>query len=165
MTKVYENSFDWNEWFVIIVFISLHLLVWLAPKIFKWIDGIAYYLYGIGVVTFWDHTLSVRPWDLYDVNDNSKFQLIDFTYYVMNGPYSYFFIYFYVKLKIKGYTNILYLLIWSSFALFLEWVGVKLGMFHYDKGYKMYWSFPIYLFVQMVLIIYFHVIQRKNQTG
>lgn len=108
------------------------------------IEGTAHYLFRITVVTFFDHTTSVRPWDLYDVNDSSKYQLMDFTYYVMNGPFSYYFIYLYSKLRIMGYQTILYILIWSSFALLAEWIGVKIGLFHYDKGYKMYCSFPIY---------------------
>lgn len=160
MTKVYERAFDWNEWFVLSMFVILNILVWACPKIFKWLEGIALYLFGIFTVTFFDHTLSVRPWDFYDVNDTSKFQIMDFIYYTMNGPYSYFFIYLYVKLNIKGYKNIVYILVWSSFAVFIEWVGLKTGLFHFEKGYKMYWSFPIYITVQTLLILFFHKIRR-----
>lgn len=163
MTVVYEKAFDWNEWFVIITLLSLNLLILILPKIFSIIEGLAHYLFGIAIVHFFDHTTSVKPWDLYDVNDNSKYQWIDFTYYVMNGPISYFFIYLYSKLRIKGHQNVLYILIWSSFSILAEWVGVKIGLFHYDKGYKMYWSFPIYMLIQTLLIIYYHIIQKTRK--
>ncbi|MFS0862348.1 hypothetical protein [Fredinandcohnia sp. 179-A 10B2 NHS] len=162
MTVVYENAFDWNEWFVIITLLSFNLLVFILPRILPILEGIAHYLFGITIVHFFDHTTSVKPWDLYDVNDNSKFQLIDFTYYVMNGPFSYFFIYFYSKLTIKGYKNIIYIIVWSGFSVLVEWIGVKIGLFHYDKGYKMYWSFPIYMIVQTLQIIYYHIIRKSS---
>ena len=163
MIVVYEKAFDWNEWFIIITFVLLNILIILMPKIYSMIEGFAYYLYGITVVHFFDHTTSVKPWDLYDVNDSSKYQLMDFAYYFMNGPISYFFIYLYSKLKIKGHQTILYLVIWSSFSLFAEWFGVKIGLFHFDKGYKMYWSFPIYMVIQTLQIIYYHIIQNTKK--
>lgn len=75
---------------------------------------------------------------------------------------SYFFIYLYVKLKINGMKNLIYILIWCSFSVFIEWIGVKIGLYHYNKGYKMYWSFPVYMFVQSVLISYYHAITFKK---
>jgi hypothetical protein len=160
MTVVYEQSFDGNEWFVIITLALVHLLMILAPKKFTLLESCAYYLYGITVVYFFDHSLSVKPWDYYDVNDTSSYQFMDFLYYVLNGPISYFFVYLYVKLGVRGYKTIWYLLIWSGFSVFIEWVGLKLGLFHYDKGYKMYWSFPIYMVVQTLLLLYFNKIRK-----
>lgn len=43
----------------------------------------------------------------------------------------------------------------------MEWIGVKIGLFHFDKGYKMYWSIPIYIIAQSMLII-FYQITKKN---
>lgn len=163
MTVVYEKSFDWNEWFVIIMIFSLNGLIIKTPGIFTKMEGIAHYLYGITIVYFFDHTLSTKPWDFYDVNDNSNFQLVDFLYYIMNGPISYYFIYLYQKLKIGGFRTLLYLFIWSGFAVLTEWVGFKIGLFHYDKGYKMYWSFPIYMIVQIIQIIFYHKIRRSME--
>nr|WP_263327327.1 hypothetical protein [Neobacillus sp. Marseille-Q6967] len=160
MKAVYENSFDMNEWFVIISLLSLTILIWFLPKIFSLLEGTAYFLYGVFVVTFFDHTTSVPSWDLYDVNDDSKYNLMDFITYVMNGPYSYFFMYLYVKWNIRGLKNLFYIIIWSMFSVLIEWVGVKIGLYHYDKGYKMYWSFPIYMLVQTILIMYHHRIKR-----
>lgn len=162
MITVYERSFDWNEWFVLLGLFTLHILVWITPKIFDLLRGIAYYLYGITIITFFDHTLSVRPWDLYDVNDSSKYQFIDFLTYVMNGPISYFFIYVYVRFKIRGFGNLAYLLFASSFAVLVEYTGVQIGLYHYVKGYQIVWSFPIYFMMQTLEIILHHLLLRKK---
>lgn len=162
--KVYETVFDENEWFVILTFLFANLLIWMLPKIFSKIEGASFYLVGIYIGMFYDHTISIKPWDFYDVNDNSSYQLIDFLSYVMYGPYSYFFAYFLGKMNIKGFRNIYYILIWSTFSLIMEWLGVKMGVFHYEKGFKMYWSFPIYLLAQTMLIIFFHFVKRSAKS-
>ncbi len=162
MTVIYENSFDWNEWFVIISFVILHLLFWKIPKIFTPVKVAAFYLYGVSIITFFDHTISVNPWDFYDVNESSNYQFLDFLSNVMMGPISYLFIHLYVKLGIKRYMNLVYLLIWSSFSLLVEWFAMRIGLYHFNKGYSMYWSFPIYFSIQTVLIIYYQLLSRKN---
>jgi hypothetical protein len=161
MTIVYEKTFDVNEWFVIISLITLSVLIWLTPKILSLLEGIAHFVYSIFMGMFYDHTISVKPWDYYDVNDSSAYQFIDFLSYVMYGPYSYFFIYLYVRLKIKGFIHIAYIIGWASLALFTEWIGTEIGLFHYDKGYKMYWSFPIYLLTITLHLAYYHFIKRS----
>ncbi|MBT2659615.1 hypothetical protein [Bacillus sp. ISL-45] len=160
--KVYEHAFNENEWFIIGSLIGLHAAVWLAPKIFRKLEAIAFYFFGVNTVLFFDHTISVKPWDFYDVNDDSSYQFIDFLSYISYGPYSYFFIYFYVKLRISGKRTVLYIVLWSAISVLMEWIGLKLGMMHYDKGYEMKWSFPIYLFVQSMLLVFYHLVKKKK---
>ena len=162
MTTVYEKSFDVNEWFVLISLTFLTVLVWITPKMFSLFEGTFHFIYGIYIGMFYDHTISMKPWDFYDVNDRSDYQFIDFLSYLMYGPYSYFFIYLYVKLKIKGFMIIAYILIWTSFSVLIEYVSLSIGLFHYEKGYWLYWSIPIYLSAQLAQIIFFHVIQQKQ---
>ncbi|WP_408011531.1 hypothetical protein ACJROX_15355 [Pseudalkalibacillus sp. A8] len=162
--KVYENSFDLNEWYVIISLVLLIILIWVTPKVFSFIEGTAHFVYGVYIGMFYDHTISVSPWDFYDVNDNSSYQSIDFFSYLMYGPYSYFFMYLYVRLKIKGFMTIAYILSWIVLSLFLEWVGREVGLFHYEKGYRMYWSVPIYMSAQILQIIYYHLIKLMRNN-
>ncbi|WNB93363.1 hypothetical protein [Bacillus sp. NEB1478] len=164
MKSVYENSFDSNEWFVIISLVALCALVWFLPRIFSWLEGFFHFTIGIYIGMFYDHTISVKPWDFYDVNDTSAYQFIDFLSYIMYGPYSYLFMYLYVKLRIKGLMIIGYLLIWTFFSLILEYISVKIGLFHYEKGFKMHWSIVIYLSAQMLQILLFHIIRAKEKT-
>ena len=163
--KVYDTAFNENEWFVIISMIVTNLAIWLAPKLFSKLESVGYYIFGIYIGLFYDHTLSIKPWDYYDVNDNSSYQFIDFMSYIMYGPYGYFFLYFYVKWNIKKLRIIPYILIWSAFSMLMEWIGLKVGLFHFDKGYKMYWSFPIYLLSQTMIIFFYHLSTRYEKTG
>ena len=122
---------------MIISIIVMNLAIWFAPKIFSKLESVGYYLFGIYIGLFYDHTLSIKPWDFYDVNDNSSYQFIDFMSYIMYGPYGYFFLYFYVKWNIRALKIIPYILLWSALSMLLEWIGLKVGLFHFDKGYKM----------------------------
>ncbi|MDF0728128.1 hypothetical protein PY093_15775 [Cytobacillus sp. S13-E01] len=162
MIIVYEQVFDWNEWFVIISFITLCALILMLPKIFPLLEGIAYFIIGVLIGNFFDHTISIQPWDFYDVNDSSAYQAIDFLSYIMYGPFSYFFMYLYVKFNISGISNLFYILAWSCFAFIMEWIGVKIGLFHFEKGYLMYWSIPIYFVTQTLQIIFFNIIKFKS---
>ncbi|HYK74170.1 MAG TPA: hypothetical protein VEV44_13770 [Pseudoneobacillus sp.] len=164
MNVVYEKSFDANEWMVIISLIICGLAIWLMPKIFTLLEGCAHFIYGFFIGMFYDHTISVKPWDYYDVNDSSAYQFMDFLSYIMYGPYGYFFIYFYKKINVKGFWHIPYVIIWSTFSLLMEWMGHKLGLFHYEKGYKMHWSIPIYLLAQTIQIIYYHIIKSTSAS-
>jgi hypothetical protein len=162
MIVIYEKSFNLNEWFIIISLVLMSILIWITPKIFSILDGTAYFVYGLIYGMFYDHTISVRPWDFYDVNDSSAYQVMDFLSYVMYGPYSYFFLYFYVKLRIKGFMHIYYVLAWTCLSLLLQWFGIKIGLYHFDKGFKMYWSIPIYIMMQSMLLIYYHLIENSK---
>lgn len=161
MDRIYERSFDLNEWFIIISLFTLLLLIWITPKIFSFLEGLSHYIYGISIGMFYDHTISIPPWDFYDVNDSSAYQAIDFVSYIMYGPYSYFFIYIYKKLKIRGIMNLAYLLIWTAFSILMEWFTVRIGIFHFDKGYEMYWSIPIYMTVQSIQLLFHHKINKN----
>ena len=164
MMVTYEKAFDTNEWSIIIAFILLSILIMKAPKMFSLLEGTAHYMYGAFIAMFFDHAISVPPWDLYDINDSAAYELADFLSYLVYGAYSYFYMYFYVRLRIRGYRHIPYIIAWTGFSLLVEWIGIKIGMFHYDKGYRMYWSVPIYLLVQSVHIIYYHLI-RLNESA
>ncbi len=162
MNRIYERSFDINEWFIILSLIGLLFLIWVTPKLFSFLEGFSYFVYGILTGMFYDHTIGIPPWDYYDVNDSSAYQGIDFISYIMYGPYSYFFIYIYRKLGIRGIMNLAYILNWTAFSLLMEWLTVKIGLFHFDKGYKMYWSIPIYMAVQSIQLIFHHKVRKSR---
>jgi len=162
--KVYDHGFNENEWFVIASILVMNLAIWFVPRIFSKLEAIGYYIFGIYIGLFYDHTISIKPWDYYDVNDSSSYQFFDFLSYIMYGPYGYFFLHFYVKWNIRDLRTIPYILVWSSFSVLMEWIGVKVGLFHYDKGYRMYWSFPIYLLSQTMMIFFYHLIVRNKRT-
>jgi hypothetical protein len=157
----YDHQFNQNEWFVLTLLTMSILTVMILPKRFPPSITIIYLLVGVFLGMLLDHTISIKPIDFYDVNDSSNYQLFDFLTYVMYGPFGYFIIYFHDKFTIKGYANIFYILGWSSVALILEWTGVQFGVFHYKDGYKILFSFPIYLVVQSIVILFYLTLKRK----
>jgi hypothetical protein len=152
--KVYDNQFNSNEWFIIIGLCIGIIVTLFLPKRFPSKTAIVFFMCGIFTGFFFDHSLSVEPVSFYDVNDNSSYQFMDFLSYVTFGPYSYLFFYIYDCLRPKSAS--LYILISSFISITIEWFAHYSGVYHYSHGYKIFYSFPIYLFVQSCwLILYF----------
>jgi hypothetical protein len=166
MEIIYDHTFNSNEWFVILIILGGAILMLLLKRYFTALESVACYLYGMYWGMFFDHTLSVVPWDFYDVNDRSAYQFMDFLTYVSYGPFSYFFIYFYVRLNIKGVgKNIAYLFCWLFISYATETLSLYFGLYHYDKGYKPFWSPPTYMFTQLLLLALFHIhLRLKDQA-
>lgn len=161
----YDDLFNANEWFVYITLIVGFLLVLICPKRFTLKESIFYLLFGIFIGKFFDHTISIRPFDFYDVNDNSSYQITDFFSYIMFAPFGYFFIYLYKLLIIKRWMIIPYIVIWSVVAIVVEYFASKIGVYHYKNGYHILFGFPIYLFCQSVLIWLHYLVQQKNNNS
>lgn len=116
-------------------------IVILLPKRFPRKNAIVYFMSGVFSGFFFDHSLSVEPVSFYDVNDVSKYEFMDFLSYWTYGPMSYLFCYIYDWLQIKPSRIPIYLLIWSLIAVGFEWLAVAAGVFHYQQGYKLSYSF------------------------
>lgn len=161
---IYDTSFNWNEWIVLILIIVGFTTYFILPKIFSTSVTVVIMLYGVVVGLMFDHTIAIKPIDLYDVGDESKYQLFDLFSYTMYAPFGYLYIYLYEKFKLpsKKYWLILYIFFWSIVGIGVEWVGVVTGIFHYKNGYKINYSFPIYLFVQSSLIWLYHYLFKEK---
>ncbi|MBM7663027.1 hypothetical protein JOC85_003853 [Bacillus mesophilus] len=163
---IYDNQFNENEWFIIIVSVVMYTLIFLLPKKFSLGTSITLLLLGFYIGLLSDHSISIPPFDFYDVNDNSKYEVFDILTYVMYGPFGYFLIYFYEHFKIRGYKTIFYIIVWTFFAIILEYVGTKFGIFHYKQGYRLAFSVPIYVGLQSLTIFYYVILKNKaNQTN
>lgn len=162
MTVYYDTQFNQNEWFVIVLLITTYILVFLLPKRFPVLISIIFLLYGIAFGNFLDHTISVYPFDFYDVNDSSDYEFFDFLTYVMYGPFSYFVAYFFDRLKLKRQHIFFYIIFWSLVAICFEWVGIQLGVYHYDKGWRIQYSFPGYLAINSILLALYYKLCRQK---
>jgi hypothetical protein len=159
---VYDHGFNSNEWFIIIgVCIGIVLMI-LLPKRFSRKKTTVYFMFGVFTGFFFDHTLSVNPVSYYDVNDLSSFQVMDFVSYWMYGPVSYLFFYVMDCLRIKPVHSPIYILIWAMGSTGVEWAAVAAGVFHYRLGYKLPYSFPIYLLAQSLWVVFFYRYQRTS---
>ncbi|WP_409254089.1 hypothetical protein V1502_09390 [Bacillus sp. SCS-153A] len=158
MKVIYDHQFNENEWFILIILtLSIAAIILIKPRM-EMPLLLIFFIFGITSGMFFDHTISLDPFNFYDVNDTSNYQLIDFISYFMYGPFAYFFVYYYEKLQITGMKNILYIMIWTVVAIGVEWAAQKAGIFHYRNGYQLFFSIPIYLFNQTALVIFYHLI-------
>ncbi|WP_338113130.1 hypothetical protein [Paenibacillus artemisiicola] len=145
---IYDTRFNANEWFVLGGFLVGIGLVLFLPKRFSMQRTILYYMCGVYSGFFFDHSLSVEPVSYYDVNDTSDYELMDFLSYFAYGAVGYLFFYVFDKLRVRMPYVPVYILAWSLASVGLEWISVRIGVFHYNYGYKLAYSFPIYLIVQ-----------------
>ncbi|GMA60468.1 hypothetical protein GCM10025859_09080 [Alicyclobacillus fastidiosus] len=159
---IYDNHFNANEWFIIVsLCIGIACMV-LSPKRFSRQTVAVFSMCGVYSGFFFDHSLSVEPVSFYDVNDVSEYQFMDLLSYLMYAPFSYFFFYIYDWLKLRPSRIPIYILVWSLASIGVEWIAVILGVFHYQHGYKLAYSFPIYLLVQSCWLALYHVFKRKG---
>jgi hypothetical protein len=159
---IYDHYFNQNEWVVIILAIIGLTLFWRHRKRFPMKEALIYLLYSIFISIVLDHTISIEPFDFYDVHDSSSYQFIDFLTYVMYGPFGYFYIFIYDYFKIKSSFAPIYILFYSLISMVFEFVFVYIGVFHYKNGYKLYYSLPVYLLVfSLFFLLYRYINQNK----
>jgi hypothetical protein len=162
---IYDDRFNSNEWLVISLIVIGFGAILLFPKPFTKTQALFNLLIGIVFGLMFDHTIALPPFDYYDVGDQAQYQLFDIFSYTMYGPFGYFFVYFYYKFRIRSYFTMLYIGIWTLSGIALEWVGLLTGIFHYKNGYQLYYSVPIYLFLQSLHLLLYHFIFKKEDDA
>lgn len=161
---VYDTHFNLNEWFNVILFTAGYGFLFLTHRRFPPKHTLVYVLYGIAAVTLFDHTLSVAPFDFYDVNDTSRFQWMDFLNYLGFGPISYLYVFLFErflggKLRLAAF----YILAWSLIGVAMEILGLSIGLYHHKNGYTPAYSFSIYLATQSVCLLLFYYLQNDRR--
>lgn len=156
------RELDLNEWVSIGMFIAGVAVVYLLPNILPIEAKIYSFLFGPFAAMLFDQTIGVPPFDLYDVGDGPHFPLSDMMSYAMYIPFGYIFLHLYQLIGIKGYRSIFYVLFWSFVGVAVEWFSMKVEIFHYKNGYKIIYSFPIYIFVQSVFLMIYHYGFKKS---
>jgi len=159
----YDDHFNANEWCILISLFVGILLVLLLPKRFTKKTTCVYLMCGIFFGFLFDHTLSVLPVRYYVINDSSTFEWMDFLSHVMYGPFSYFFFYLYDFFNFKPRFSLLYILVWSFVSVGIERLCVLIGIFHYQHGYNIFYSFVIYLLVQSIWILIYRMIKTSGE--
>lgn len=148
------EQFDVNEWIIIILLLS-NIVLFKLPKKFPSVITVLLVLLSISMAKLPDHTIAIRPFDLYDLNDTQKYELFDLLLYGAYPPFGIICIYLYTWFNIKGIFTLLYILIWSMFAVIFEYFLVFLGVFDY-KGWTIFYSFPVYLITVFIYILFYN---------
>jgi hypothetical protein len=161
----YDDKFNKNEWLVLIILLVGLVLAWRFRKGFPIKEAMVYFLFSFFTGIVFDHTISIEPFDFYDVNDNSSYQFMDFLTYLMYSPYGYLLIYIYHRFKIKPSLTPFYVLLCSLISVLLELLAVRMGVYHYKNGYKIYYSFPIYLLLLSFAISIYHFLSSGTSDS
>lgn len=135
------------------------MVLWLPRRFSKKTAGV-YLMCGVFCGFFFDHTLSVLPVSYYVINDTSHFEVMDFFSHVMYAPYSFLFFYLYDLFHVKPHNSLVYILVWAFVSAGFERLSVIIGIFHYENGYSIYYSFGIYLMVLSLWVTIYHVLKN-----
>jgi hypothetical protein len=154
------EHFDGNDWFILIGWIAAYGLILYLPREFPRSISCLVMLFSLSVAKGTDNTLGIKPFDLYDTNQLPKFDWTDLFTWLLYPAFGYFLIYFYQRLRIHGAAIPVYILIWASFATVFEALSVHFQVFEY-KGWTLHYSFVVYLVVQTLTLIFFHLIKKE----
>src|SRR5207253_482020 len=106
-------------------------------------------LYSIAMPKVLDHTIAVKPYNLYDLTDSSKYELFDLIMYAIYPPFGYLFIYIYDYFKFKGIRFVMYIFFWSIASIGMEFIANQLHVFNYH-GWRLIYSLPIYTVIMII---------------
>ncbi|MBS4174369.1 hypothetical protein [Bacillus sp. FJAT-49736] len=160
----FPRKFDENEWFVIIGIIVVYTIFFILPKRFPIGTTILIMMYGSTVARIFDHLLASPRVDLYNFMDTPNFDLFDLFLYFFYAPFSYFFIYFYVKFKVKGFGVLCYIMVCSLGGMMFEWLAIQCHVFTY-RGWHLAYSFTIYLFIQTLDLLLYEWCSRHSHSN
>jgi hypothetical protein len=153
-------TFDWNEWFMIITSFIAFSIVLFIRKHFQPVVFIVIWLYSIAFVETIDYALAGSPFKTYFCADNYTYEPVAALIHIFLYPsFSFIFLFFYSKWNLHGGKLILYILAFTVFSLFFEWLNIINDVFTYT-GWKLFYSIPTYPIASWLLIKVFHFIER-----
>lgn len=148
------DRFNVNEWFIIIVILTVLSCMWMLPRRFPPSMVLLTSLVPLLFAKVFDSILLLPPFEMYYVNDIKQVEWFDLLLYLMYLPFGYLFLYAYDWFRPKPVSTVAILTVTSLLAVLFEWVTVKVGVFYYT-GWKIYYSLPVYITVQSLYIILF----------
>ncbi|MEH7443669.1 hypothetical protein V7201_15260 [Bacillus sp. JJ1122] len=155
-------TYDWNEWFFVISTFIVLLLFFPIRTYFSPVIVTLIWIYNIAMVSTIDYFLIATPFNMYYFGDNPTYELSGALFHLFMYPCaSLIFLYIYDKFELYGKKTAWYILCWTGFALFYEWICVKNNALIYT-GWKLQYSIPVYPAAAIALILFFHFVKRKS---
>ncbi len=158
------KQFDINEISLLILIAVSYVFFFLLlrKKLFKPQITLFSMVWGFTVGVLFDFTIGGGPQDYYKVNDSNHYEVTDLLYYLLYSPFGYFFFYYYYRLKINKKKITLYVIVWALFGVSALWLFTQLGIITLQKGYKVAFSFPVFLVVQTLSVIFYEQIKNRE---
>ena len=155
------ESFDKNEITIIILLLISYTLFFILPFKFKREITWLFLLLGFTIGIIFDFTIGGGLMDFFILNDTNHYELFDLSYYLIFAPFSYFFTYFYDTFNIHKWTFIFYILLWIIIGVSMQWVFTKLEIVEFQNGYKIHFSFAVFLTTQTLTALYYEFIRSR----
>jgi hypothetical protein len=152
---ILPQRFDLNEWFIVITLIVAYTVILRLPQRFPHTVTILIYLLSLTLEKTTDLVFEYPPYNLYYLNDVREYELFDFLVCFLYPASGYLMLYFYEKWNIYGISIFLYIMSWSIIAVGFEGLCALAGVFKY-QGWKLMYSFPNYLIVISLYVMFFH---------
>ncbi|WP_066059617.1 hypothetical protein [Robertmurraya korlensis] len=159
------KQFDNNEIYLLILltFVFVVLFLVLRKKIFKPHITLLSLVWGFTVGILIEFTIGGGLLDFYRVNDSNSYEVTDVVYFLLFSPFGYFFFYFYHRFKINKKKVIFYVFAWAIVGVGAHWLFTQLGIINLQKGFRIAYSFPIFLVIQtLTAILYEQIKYREN---
>ncbi|MDQ0191555.1 hypothetical protein JI721_10200 [Alicyclobacillus cycloheptanicus] len=155
----WPQSFDANEWFILITLLIGYVCVALLPKRYPNAVATLIALFCVSVAIILDHSIATPPLDLYDVNDFKKYELMDVITYFMYSPYALICAYLYDRLRPQRLFLAAYIVGWSALATLFEWIASLCHVFTYTH-WSFLSSFCVYLIATPAQLAFFRYTMR-----
>jgi len=153
-------KFDENEWFIIITGILMWAIIFMLPKRFSFLTILIIWLFNFFLGQMTDFIIGKPPLSYYYYNDLPEYEYFDLLLYFVSYPsIAYFFVYFYDKLKLKGWWLIGYIFVWALATTGLEWLSVKYFHLYTFTGWHSLYSIFVFILVYVSNLIVFRFVE------
>lgn len=159
---VWIDKFSLNEMSLIIFVIIGYSIMFFLPKRLNREVTCLSVLAGLTTGMLFDFTIGGGLLDFYRQNDTNHYELFDVIYYLLFGPFGYFFMYFYNVLRVNKVTFIYYITAWSIIGITVQWLFTQLNILTYQNNYQLSYSFPIFLLIQTLTGFYYIFITTNS---
>lgn len=163
MILYFFSEFKWeiNDWFILCSNLFNLFILYKLPKKFPASITILILLFGVAIAKIANFIFGIPPYNLYEIDSaTDRLDLIDLLLTAVYAPFSYYFLYIYDNWKFKGVSLFFYIFIVAMFAVGFEYLAVLADVFEY-RGWKLYYSFPVYLISLSLTVLFYLLIMSK----
>lgn len=152
--------FDQNEWFVLLTIVAGYIVMALLPQRYPRAMSVLIVLFCVSAAYVMDHAIASPPLDLYDINDRKEYEWIDLVTYLMYSPYALLCVYIYHKLRPRKLWFTGYIIGWSLFCVFFEWLAIMCHVFTFH-GWSLVYSYSVYIVMTVIHLWFFEYLLRN----